>query len=207
MKIFVAGATGRVGRSLINKLVNRGHFIYAGSRKEFKYDNLEQVKYVYMDLHSNMSELKEILKDAQVVYFVAGSQGKDLLQTDLYGAVKLMNAAEQKGIRRYIQLSGIFSLNPEKWSSELTDYFISKFFSDMWLINHTHLNYTILQPGTLTETTGSGKVTLMTQEQRENSIDNVATVLSELLDKKNTFKKVITMADGEVPIGEALEKL
>ncbi|MDR0028382.1 NAD(P)H-binding protein [Enterococcus faecalis] len=124
MKIFVAGATGRVGRSLINKLVNRGHFIYAGSRKEFKYDNLEQVKYVYMDLHSNMSELKEILKDAQVVYFVAGSQGKDLLQTDLYGAVKLMNAAEQKGIRRYIQLSGIFSLNPEKWSSELTDYLI-----------------------------------------------------------------------------------
>ena len=56
-------------------------------------------------------------------YFVAGSRGKDLLQTDLYGAVKMMQAVEKKGnLKRYIHLSSLFALQPDKWGGALTDY-------------------------------------------------------------------------------------
>ena len=34
--------------------------------------------------------LSQKLQDIDVIYFVAGSRGKDLLQTDAFGAVKVM---------------------------------------------------------------------------------------------------------------------
>jgi hypothetical protein len=98
-------------------------------------------------------------------------------------------------------------LQPDKWSGTLTDYNISKFFSDNWLIDKTNLNYTILQPGGLKEIPGSGKITTDVKEVTENAIENVSAVLAELLEQENTFKKVILMGDGNTPIKEAIESL
>lgn len=207
MKIFIAGATGRVGEELIKRLEEKGHYIYAGARREKDIEPSNSVKPVHLDLHGNIDEIADTLADAEAVYFVAGSRGRDLLQTDLYGAVKLMQAVEQKGIKRYIHLSSLFALQPEKWSSALTDYNISKFFSDNWLIDKTKLEYTILQPGSLKEIPGSGKITTDISEKSENSIENVAAVLAELLEQRNSIRKVILMGDGETLIKEAVKNL
>lgn len=207
MKLFIAGATGRVGEELIQNLVEKGHFIYAGARHEETIKETDNVKPIHLDLHGSVDDIAKTLADSEAVYFVAGSRGKDLLQTDLYGAVKLMQAVEQKGIKRYIHLSSLFALQPEKWTGNLTDYNISKFFSDNWLIDKTNLDYTILQPGSLKEIPGSGKITIDVQEVTQNSIENVSAVLAELLNKKNTFKKVILMGDGDNPIQEALKSI
>lgn len=45
------------------------------------------------------------MKGSDAVYFTAGSRGKDLLQTDAFGAVKTMQAAKKLSIERYIMLS------------------------------------------------------------------------------------------------------
>lgn len=207
MKIFIAGATGRVGEELIKRLVEKGHTIYAGARRDKDIAGSESVTPVHLDLHGTIDEIADTLADSEAVYFVAGSRGKDLLQTDLFGAVKLMQAVEQKEIKRYIHLSSLFALQPEKWRGTLTDYNISKFFSDNWLIDKTNLDYTILQPGSLKEIPGSGKITTDITGVSENSIENVATVLAELLSQDNTIKKVILMGDGETPIEEAVKKI
>ncbi len=204
MKVFVAGATGRVAQQLIDRLVEKGHFVYAGARRENEIPESDQVKPVHLDLHEDVADLAKTLGDAEAVYFVAGSRGKDLLQTDLYGSVKLMQAAEQEGIGRYIQLSSLFALVPENWSDSILEYNIAKYFSDSWLINNTDLDYTIIQPGSLKEEKGSGKITTTIEERSENSIENVATVLSEVLKRPNTYQKVILMGDGDTPIDEAL---
>ena len=207
MKLFIAGATGRVGEELIKDLVEKGHTIYAGARREEDIEISDSVTPVHLDLHGTVDEIADTLGDAEAVYFVAGSRGKDLLQTDLYGAVKLMQAVEKKGIKRYIHLSSLFALQPEKWSDALTDYNISKFFSDNWLIDKTNLEYTTLQPGSLKETPGSGKITTTITKKSENSIENVAAVLAEILEQDNTIKKVILMGDGDTPIKEAVNKI
>ncbi|REC31750.1 NAD-dependent dehydratase [Enterococcus pseudoavium] len=207
MKIFIAGATGRVGEALIKNLVAKGHFIYAGARHEETLQTNNTVKPVHLDLHGSIDQIAETLSDAEAVYFVAGSRGKDLLQTDLYGAVKLMQAVERQGIKRYIHLSSLFAMQPEKWSTALTDYNIAKFFSDHWLMDKTSLDYTILQPGSLKESPGSGKITTDITQTSENSIENVATVLADLLEHQNTIKKVILMGDGDEPIANALKKI
>ncbi len=207
MKIFVAGATGRIGEELIKNLVEKGHTVYAGARRDDAIEANESVTPVHLDLHGTIDEIANTLTDAEAVYFVAGSRGKDLLQTDLFGAVKLMQAVEKKGIKRYIHLSSLFALQPDKWSGALTDYNISKFFSDNWLIDKTNLEYTILQPGSLKETPGSGKITTNITEKSENSIENVAAVLTELLEQENTIQQVILMGDGDTPISEAVKEI
>lgn len=211
MKIFVAGATGRVGQELVAILQKQGHFVYAGARRVEQIVESANSQAVFTDLHASVDTLAKGLADADVVIFVAGSRGKDLLQTDLNGAVKLIQAAEKQGIQRYIQLSSAFSLEPERWQApsmaSLLDYTIAKHYADAWLVNNTALDYTILQPGTLKETEGSGKITIGSGEAGENSIANVAETLAQIVAEPKTIKKVISMHDGETPIKEALHTI
>lgn len=143
MKIFVVGSTGRVAEHLIKDLVSDGHEVVAGARKIERVIELEHVTPVHFDLHDDVDEMTKSIKDVDAVYFVAGSRGKDLLQTDAFGAVKVMQAAEKNGIKRFIMLSSMFSLEPQEWHREgladLTDYNIAKFFADNYLISNGRL--------------------------------------------------------------------
>ncbi|WP_099973894.1 MULTISPECIES: NAD(P)H-binding protein [Lactobacillaceae] len=212
MKVFVAGATGRVGENLVSDLVSNGHFVYAAARGYQKIEETQNIKPVYLDFHDSVENIQEVLADSEAVIFVAGSRGKDLLQTDLNGAVKLMQATENKGIKRYIQLSSLFSMDQEKWSENpslaaIMDYNVSKFYSDKWLIDNTNLDYTILQPGTLTEEAATGKVQLNDQVGGPNPIPDVASVLAAILENDNTVKKVISMHSGDVDINSAIKSI
>lgn len=211
MNIFIAGATGRVAQHLIDYLIEDGHNIIAGSRHPENIQKHEQVTAVRLDLHDDVETLAKIIGKVDVIYFTAGSRGKDLLQTDAYGAVKIMQAAEINNIQRFIMLSSIFSLEPDKWKLEgldsLTNYNIAKFFADSYLMNNTNLSYTILQPTSLVETPGSHKITIDSGQLSENSIENVAETLANILKFDNTIHKIIKMRDGDTPIEQALEQV
>lgn len=212
MKVFIAGGTGRVADFLIQNLTNAGHQVVAGARSPEKVVTRPGVTAVPLDLHADVASLAELFKGSDAVYFVAGSRGQDLLQTDAFGAVKLMQASEQAGIKRFILLSSIFATEPEKWSdpnlAKIINYNIAKFFADQWLINQTNLDYTIVQPGSLVEAeTGSGKIELNVQKAQANSIPNVAAVLAAVLEKTNTYGQILQMSDGNTPIEEALNTL
>ena len=211
MKIFVVG-TGRVAKCVIDKLTAKGHTIVCGSRHPESIAETEHCKPVLFDLHAEKSELVETVKGFDAVYFLAGSRGKDLLQTDAFGAVKLMQACEIVGIKRFIMLSSIFALEPEKWAQEkslqnITNYNIAKFFADNYLVSCTDLDYTIVQPSVLKEEDGTGMIELDPKHDGSNPIPDVAEVLVSVLERENTFKKVIKMRSGETPINSALAKI
>ena len=109
-KIFVVGGSGRVASELIKNLINDGNQVFASSRHPEKIIKLDNVVPVKLDLHSDVSAWSEVFKGMDVIYFVAGSRGKDLLQTDAMGAVKTMQAAENVGVKRYIMLSSLYVL-------------------------------------------------------------------------------------------------
>ena len=211
-KVFVAGGSGRVATDLIKDLVADGHQVIAGARHPEKIVQLAGVTPVTLDLHGDVAKIASLMAGADAVYFVAGSRGKDLLQTDAIGAVKTMQAAERAGIKRYIMLSSMYALQPEKWAdypalAAITDYNIAKFFADNYLIHNTDLNYTIVQPATLTEEPATGRVTFGEGDDTTNPIPDVAQVLATVLANDNTIGKVIMMRSGDTPIDTAVKEV
>ncbi|HLR36573.1 MAG TPA: NAD(P)H-binding protein [Chitinophagaceae bacterium] len=207
MQILVIGASGRVGHKLAEKLLADGHQVVGTTRKEEKLFDSSDYTQIKLDLTASLKEIEAgIPEGTDAIYFVSGSRGADVLKVDLHGAVKTMQAAENKGINRYIMLSALYSLEPEKWTT-IIDYFTGKYFADHWLVNNTDLDYTILQPGALTETDGSGKITTDFDEKGKVSIENVAESLKEVLGKSNTYGKLIPMIDGDTPIVEAINQV
>lgn len=210
MNILVVGANGRVGSHLVKTLAKNGHTVYAGARKNSLSFTNSNIHFFELDLMADLQDIIERLKpiNLDVIYFTAGSRGKNLLQVDAFGAVKVMQAAQAVGIRRFIMLSSVFALQPERWSESflrnITDYNIAKYFADQWLVHLSNLDYTILQPGALQEHIGTGLIQINVSEPLSNSIENVVETLTCILSAPNTIGQVITMADGDMPISEAL---
>ena len=204
MKIFIAGATGRVAAHVIAGLTAKGHTVVGGSRHPEALERGEGRQGVFLDLHASVEALSAALAGMDAVYFLAGSRGKDLLQTDAFGAVKLAKAAAKAGVRRFILLSSIFALEPQRWAEEpslagITNYNIAKFFADQWLVSQSGLDYTIVQPTVLTEEPGTGRIETDPPHDGRNPIPDVAAVLTEVLDRPNTVGKVIRLRGGETP--------
>ena len=122
-----------------------------------------------------------------------------------------MQAVQDKGIKRYIMLSTVFSLNTSKWDNpniaDLKEYYICKHYADQWLIHNSSLNYTIVQAGALKERAATGKITINDDHSGENSIEDVATTLVAVLGASNTTKKIFSMHNGETAIEQAIAKL
>lgn len=211
-KVFIVGGSGRVATELIKDLVADGNQVVAGARHPEKTIELPGVTPVKLDLHGDVAKIASLFAGVDAIYFVAGSRGKDLLQTDAMGAVKTMQAAKRAGIKRYIMLSSMYALQPEKWAdypalAAITDYNIAKFFADNYLVNDTDLDYTIIQPATLTEEEGTSKLTFGEGNDSTNPIPDVAKVLAAVLNAKNTICKVIMMQSGDTAIDDAITKL
>ena len=212
MKILVIGASGRVGTDLVKQLLADNHQVIGTTRQEEKLFDDDNYSQLDLDITAEKDAIQsQIDKDIEAVYFVAGSGGKDVLEVDLHGAVKTMQATEDKGIKRYIMLSTVFSLDTSKWNqpgiADLKEYYICKHYADQWLVNNSNLDYTIVQAGALKERAATGKITINDDNAGENSIADVATTLAAVLNADNTNKKVFSMHNGETAIDAALAKL
>ncbi len=212
MKILVIGASGRVGSQLVEQLLDDNHNVIGTTRENeqlFDHNNYSQLD---LDITAGKDEIaQQIDADIDAIYFVAGSGGKNILEVDLHGAVKTMQAAKDKGINRYIMLSTVFSLDTSKWDTpainEIKEYYIGKHYSDNWLVNDSKLDYTIVQAGALKERAGTGQVTLNSDSPGENAIEDVAATLVAVLEAKSASKKVFNMQNGDTDIKEAVANL
>lgn len=208
MKILVIGASGRVGTELVKQLLADDHQVVGTTRqKEVLFDDANYSQ-LDLDITAEKDTIQDQMdQDIDAVYFVAGSGGKNVLEVDLHGAVKTIQATQDKGIKRYIMLSAAFSLDTSKWDSpgiaNLKEYYICKHYADQWLVNNSTLDYTIVQPGALKERASTGKIAI-DGSAGENSIEDVATTLAAVLTADNTIKQAFNMHNGDIDINEAI---
>ncbi len=110
MKIAVIGATGFVGKSIINELTSRNHSVTGIARNVTEADR-PNLTNVAADI-SNVKKLAEILKGNEVVVsaFNAGWNNPNLYDDFIAGSKAIQEAVKLAGIKRFIVIGGAGSL-------------------------------------------------------------------------------------------------
>ncbi|MFV7234680.1 NAD(P)-dependent oxidoreductase [Flavobacterium sp. ZB4R12] len=110
MKIAIIGATGFVGSTILNELVNRNHEVTAIARNP-KNDENATVKREKADIN-NVEKLSKIIAGNDVVIsaFNAGWTNPNLYTDFLEGSKAIQEAVKKSGVKRFITIGGGGSL-------------------------------------------------------------------------------------------------
>ncbi len=212
-EVAIAGAHGKIAMLLGEQLVARGDIVWGLIRNPEHEADLQAigVEPVLCDLESS-DDVTEAVGGAEAVVFAAGAgpgSGAERKRTmDLGGAVKLIDAAREKGIRRYLMVSAMGAAEPPAAGGDVFgEYLRAKAAADEAL-RGSGLEYTIVRPGGLTDEPASGRVEVGERLERgQVSRADVAAVLLACLDARHTIDRSFDLVAGETPIDEALAAL
>lgn len=211
MKISVVGGHGSVAMLMHPMLLANGHEVRGIIRKEEQADDLRElgVEPVICDIEES-NDISEAVGKVDAVVFAAGagpgSGAARKWTVDRDGAIKLINAAKKNGIDRYVMISAMGVNNP-RGNEVFRTYLKAKAEADEALRN-SGLDYTIVKPGRLTDNAGTGKVKLARDLQSgEIPREDVAAVLTEVLETPESAGYQFDLISGETPISEAVENL
>jgi len=112
MKVALIGASGFVGKAILNELVNRGNEVIAIVRDTAKIESRdEKVSKVAVDV-LDTEKLAAVLAgaDAVVSAFNAGWTNPNLYNDTLAGANAIQAAVKLSGVKRYIFIGGAGTL-------------------------------------------------------------------------------------------------
>lgn len=211
MKVAIIGANGKVGTRLGQLLAQRGDEAVGFIRKEEQAKDLEELgmKTVLADLiETDAAEYASMLEGMDALVFTAGAggAGTDLTQAiDGEGLRKMIAAAENAGIKRFLLVSAFPDAGRGKGMPESFEFYMKvKRQADVDLVKSS-MDWTILRPGTLTDKPGKGQVELgLAIPYGEVSRDDVAAVLAELLNNRETSKLILELTEGQTPIRDAV---
>jgi len=205
--ILIAGATGATGKRVIEILNNSESFnpLALIRKEEQQFEDMD-VEAVMGDLEGDVSHT---MKGIDKVIFAAGSGGgtseEKTIAVDQEGAKKLIDAAKNSNVQKFVMLSAMAADEPSK-NEDLKHYLEAKKEADGYL-RASGLNYTIVRPGALTDDLGLAKVEVAEGslgKRGEISRDDVAFLLvmslADPLVKNMTFEAI----EGPQSIKEAL---
>jgi uncharacterized protein YbjT (DUF2867 family) len=214
MKVAIAGGHGKIARRLTRLLKGNGDQVVSLIRNP---DHSEDVRSdggdpVVVDLEADdAGKVAEAIGDADAVVFAAGAgpgSGAARKETmDYGGAVKLVDAAKQRGVRHYVMVSSM-GADPNARDGQMQPYFRAKGKADEAL-RESGLPYTIIRPGGLTEDPGTGRVRIAPHVERGTiPRDDLALTMFELLTRVAEPEGItFELVEGEDEVREALAKL
>lgn len=211
MDVAIAGGHGQIALRLARVLSERGDRVRSLIRNPDHADDVRATgaEPVVCDLeHAAEEEVATAIAGADAVVFAAGagpgsgSERKDTM--DYGGAVKLIAAAKQGGIRRYVIVSSVGADANAPGDDTFAVYLRAKGRADDDL-RASGLDYTVVRPGRLTNAPGTGSVALGEGVDRgEIPRDDVAAVLAAVLPASSTIGKTLDLVSGDVPVDEAV---
>jgi uncharacterized protein YbjT (DUF2867 family) len=212
MDVVIAGGHGQIALRLARLLSARGERVRSIIRNPDHAGDVSAAgaEPVVFDLEGE-GDLAAVVEGADAVVFAAGAgpgSGPERKRTvDLGAAVKLLEAAQATGARRYLMVSSIGAGDPASGPEAMRPYLEAKAEADAAL-SASDLDWTIVRPGGLTDDPGTGLVWVGADERRASiTRDDVAAVLAACLDEPRTVGKTFVLLQGETPIAEALASL
>ncbi|MEU3980193.1 NAD(P)H-binding protein [Streptomyces sp. NPDC026672] len=215
MRIVIAGGHGQIALRLERMLSARGDEVAGIIRKEEQGDDLREVgaEPVLLDLESAaLEEVAAHLQGADAAVFAAGAgPGSGAARKDTVdkgAAVLFANAAVRAGVRRFVIVSSM-GADPAHRGDEVFDVYLrAKGEADAHVAGLTALDWTILRPGALTDDPGTGLVRLEAHTGRGPiSREDVAAVLTELVDSAATTGLTLELIGGSTPVSVAVKSV
>lgn len=214
MRVLVVGANGQIGSKLVRMLQEDDRYTpVAMVRKEEQSEKFqsEGIDTVLADLEGPVKDLENAVKGNDAIIFTAGSGGSTgldkTLLIDLDGAVKVMEAAENTQVKRFILVSALQAHNRDNWNEEIRPYYVAKHYADK-MLESSSLDYTIVRPGGLMNEPGTGTIQLgLNLERGTIPREDVARMLLEVLLAQNSYRTAFDVISGEVAIEKAVKDI
>ena len=212
MRIIVIGGSGRTGILIVEQLVAAGHSVVATIRnpRHMAETVKRGAETIVLDLEkSPLAEFTATMQGADAVVFAAGSAAGEGSALDRIGTRRTVHAAENAGVKRYVAVSALGAstgLSTRSLDEEMKDYYRQKRAAAKF-IHASSLDWTILEPGELTDGGGTGKVLLSLEAINEESVPraDVAAVVVALLEEPRSIGKVLQLTRGTRSIAAALK--
>jgi uncharacterized protein YbjT (DUF2867 family) len=214
MRTAIAGGHGQIALRLERVLADRGDETVALIRNPDHADDVRAAgaEPAVVDLeHASVDDVANAIQGADAVVFAAGAgpgsgpERKDTM--DYGGAVKLIEAAEQARVSRYVIVSSMGADADASGDDTFSVYLRAKGRADD-AVRASGLDWTVVRPGRLTDDPGTGSVNLGTSvPSGAVSRDDVAQVLAAVLHEPATAGKTVDLVGGDVPVEEAVKAL
>lgn len=211
MKVVVAGAAGKIGKQTVWALIEAGHEVRGLARKDEQLEGLEGLgaQPFRLDLEADSDEkVDEAARGCDAIVFSAGAgpgSGDARKETmDYGGAVRLIEAADKEGVKRYVIVSSMGYADPGG-AGGMENYTLAKLKADVAL-QTSDLDYTVVRPGRLNDEEGTGNIEAAVQLGRHDEIprSDVAAVIVAVLESENTVRRSFEVLSGETPVKEAI---
>ena len=212
MDVLIAGGHGRIARHLIRILAADGHTARGLIRNPDHAADLEADGGIPVVCDLEREDPAAHLEGADAVVFAAGAgpgSGPERKRTvDLGAAVKCIEAAEARGVRRFLMVSSIGAHDPEGGVEAMRPYLRAKAEADARLAA-SRLDWTIVRPGSLQDEPGTGLVDLSAELGRRGPVprEDVTHVLAALLATGAGVHRTAELFAGDVPVDDAVRAL
>ncbi|HYQ21972.1 NAD(P)H-binding protein [Stenotrophomonas sp.] len=214
-QVFIVGAAGKVGRSLVEQASARGHRVLALHRGQDQAAELTALgaRPVQGDLlQLDVAALAATMQGCDVVVFSAGAGGKGgASMTDAIdgrGLELAVAAAQRAAVPRFLLVSAFPEAGRGKHLSDtFENYMVVKKRADVHLAE-SPLDWVILRPGTLTDEPGTGRVRAgLAIPYGSVARADVAATLLALIEHPPLCRCIIELTEGETPVFDALQAL
>ena len=214
MRVVIAGGHGKIALLLERLLAGRGDQAAGLIRNPAQGADVQKAgaEAVVCDLEAaSADDVAVLLSGAAAVVFAAGAgPGSGAARKDSVdrGASVLMaDAAEQAGVRRFVQVSSMGAGQPpqpgadEVWAAYITAKTAAE--DDL---RSRDLDWTILRPGHLTDGPATGRIRLAAPPVPAGAIPraDVAAVIAALIDEPGTRRQTLELTGGDSPIAAAV---
>ena len=217
MRVVIAGGHGKIALLLERLLAGRGDQAVGLIRNPAHVADVRTAggEAVVCDLETaSAEEVAALLSGADAVVFAAGAgpgsgvPRKD--SVDRAASVLLAGAAERAGVHRFVQISSMGAGQPPRpGSDEVWAAYITAKTAAEDDLRARDLDWTILRPGSLTDTPATGQVRLAPPPVPAGTVPraDVAAVIAALLDHPGTRHQVLELVGGDSPVAAAVHSI
>jgi uncharacterized protein YbjT (DUF2867 family) len=217
MRTVIAGGHGKIALLLEGLLAERGDQALALVRNPAHLADVQNAgaEAVVCDLETaSAGDVAALLSGADGVVFAAGAgPGSGIARKDSVdraASALMAGAAEQAGVRRFVQVSSMGAGQPPRAGSDetWTAYIAAKTAAEADL-QARDLDWTIVRPGGLTDAPATGRVRLAAPPVPRGTVPraDVAAVIAALLSEPRALQQTLELVSGDTPVAEAVRLL